>query len=135
MANLQLVCDGTGGLNASFQLQAQDDSGVSHPATGTATIDNYASAFVAQTASGNFFLIQPKIIMTPGQATITVTVTFACSDTSSGAALPSLSVSVNLVAPPPPTPATHLVATSAPVRGVGSNLTDPGSGTISVSLT
>lgn len=136
--NLQLVCDGTPGLCAAFSLQAQDNSGNPWPASGSATIDLYGSAFLV--AAGNdAFQIIPKITMTPGQATETVTATFSLTDTASGVALPPVSVAVDLVAPavpPPPTQkATQGVLTGGPVRGTGSALTDPGSATISVSLT
>jgi hypothetical protein len=132
--NTSLVCDGTPGLNASFILQAQDDSGSPFGATGTATIDNYAQAFVVA-AGGNAFQIVPKVTMTPGQATQTVTATFQMSDSASGVALPPLPVSVDLVAPPNPSQkATKVVITAGPSAGTGSGLTDPGSASIAVSL-
>lgn len=135
MANLQLVCDGTPGLCAGFQLAAQDSAGNSQPASGTATIDFYSSAFV-QAAGNNQFQIVPKITMTPGEATQTVTATFQLSDTASGVALPPLAVAVDLVAPPNPTQkAVAVVITNGPNRGTGSALTDPGAASISVSLT
>lgn len=133
--NLELVCDGTAGLNASFALQAQDNSGNAWPASGTATIDLYNSAFLAF-AGGDAYQIVPKITMTPGQPTETVNATFNLTDTASGAALPPITVSIDLVAPPNPSQkATQVVITGGPIRGTGSGLSDPGSGTITVSLT
>lgn len=133
--NLQLVCDGTPGLCAAFNLQAQDDSGNPWPASGSATINLYNSAFLAA-AGGDAFQIIPKITMNPGDATETVTATFSLTDTASGVALSSFSVSVDLVAPPNPgQKATQVALTGGPTRGTGSGLSDPGSATISVSLT
>jgi len=134
--NLQLICDGTPGLNAGFTIQAQDSSGNHWPATGTATIDQYSLAFVQSVGVGNDeYQIIPKVTFAPGQPTVTVNVTFQCVDSASGIAIPPLVVSVDLVAPPPPAQkATQLVITGGPGEGTGSDLTDPGSATIPVSL-
>jgi hypothetical protein len=136
MSNLQLICDGTGGLCAAFNLQAQDQSGNPWPASGSATIDLYNSAFLAS-AGGDAFQIIPKITMEAGQPTQTVTATFNLTDTASGNALDPISISVDLVAPPfpPNQKATRVVITGGPAMGTGSSLSDPGSATISVSLT
>ena len=127
MPNLQLVCDGTSGRNASFIIQDQESAGTSRPATGTATIDNYSAAFLVNVGADDFQIV-PKITMAPGQPTITVTATFNCTDTTSGNAMPPLTVAVDLIAPP------ALVVTAGPTAGVGSDATDPGSATISVTL-
>lgn len=133
--NLQLICDGTPGLCAGFQLQAQDNNGNPWPANGTGSIDLYNLAFLAS-AGGNQFQIVPKVVMKPGDPTETVTATFALNDASSGNALPPLSVSIDLVAPgAPPQKATQVVVTAGPNRGTGSALTDPGTASIAVSLT
>lgn len=140
MANLQLVCDGTPGLAASFALQGQDPAEAPHPSVGTATIDRYDLAFlVAFSNPADNFQIIPKVAFMPGQAPVTVNATFNVNDAASGAPLfPNpLVISVDLV-PPPPAPgqlATNLVITGGPVRVTGSTASDPGSSTIPVSLT
>ena len=140
MANLQLVCDGTPGLNASFALQGQDPDENPHPATGTATIDRYDLAFLVGFSSpADVFQIVPRAAMMPGQPTQTVNATFQVNDAASGVPLfPNRVVnSVDLVAPPPAPGQldTYLVVTTPPTRETGSTASDPGSATIPVSLT
>lgn len=134
--NPKLICDGTAGLNLTFLLQAQDNNGNPWPATGSATIDLYNSAFLVS-AGGDAFQIIPKITLEAGQPTQTVTATFNMIDTASGNAIAPISISVDLMAPPfpPNQKATKVVITAGPTMGTGSDLTDPGSATISVSLT
>ena len=133
MPNTQLVCDGTPGLNASFRLAALDNQGQPQPATGTATIDDYASAFLVALPGGDFQIVS-KLTLTVGAPTVTVTATFNLRDAASGVALPAFTVSVDLVAPqPPPQKATHVVLTAINT-GTGSGAADPGSPTINVSI-
>lgn len=140
MANLQLVCDGTPGLAASFALQGQDTSGVAHPSVGDATIDRYDLAFLVGFSNpADNFQIVPKVTFMPGQAPVTVNATFQVNDAASGQPLypDPLVISIDLV-PPPPAPgqlATTLVITGGPNRVTGSTAQDPGSATIPVSLT
>lgn len=135
--NAQIICDGTPGRNVAFILQAQDPSGGAHPGTGTAAIDDYDSAFLVSIGS-NAFQILPKITLPVGAPTQTVTATFQVDDTASGQPLypDPLEISVDLVAPPPAPGqlATNLVITGQPTPGTGSTASDPGSATISVSL-
>jgi len=131
--NPQLLCDGTPGLNLSFILQAQDNSNVDQPATGTASIDKYSLAYLAD-AGGNAFQIVPKVTMAPGEATQTVTATFSLNDSASGKPLPVFTQACDLVAPPIPQKAVKIVETAGPGAGSGSDLADPGSASIPVSL-
>jgi hypothetical protein len=136
MSNFQLVCNGAAGLNVSVDVQAQDESGNPHPATGTASIDRYDLAFLVGFPNDGFQII-PRAAMFPGQPTVTVTATFSATDTASGAALPPLSFPVDFVAPPPAPGqlATQLVVSAGPSSGTGSTATDPGASTIPISLT
>lgn len=135
--NLQLTCDGTPGINASFILQGQDAGNNPFPTQGAASIDDYASAFLVP-LDGNAFQIVPKITLAAGAPTKTVNAVFNVHDSASGIALPTLTVSVDLVGPPPVVPpnqkATKVVVTAGPSAGTGSTASDPGSGSISFSL-
>jgi hypothetical protein len=147
MSDYQIIANGAAGLNVSIDVQAQDPEGNPHPATGTARIDRYGLAFIAELppvycpSSGEFgrsmgFQILPRAAMIPGQPTQTVNVTFDATDTASGAALFRLVFSVDLIAPPPAPGqlATRLVISAGPSSGTGSTATDPGSATIPISL-
>jgi hypothetical protein len=129
----QLVCDGTPGLCVSFTLQPQNKDGVPEAGlTGTAKIDDYASAFVVDLGSGNFQII-PKITLAPGAASKTVTVVFDVHNTASGKAAAGLTVVTKLMAPPIPDGAAQVVC-FGPVTATGSGASDPGSDTLTISL-
>lgn len=132
--NFPIVCDGTGGLEASFAIQGQDSTQHPWPVSGTGTIDDYTSAFLVS-GGGNNFQVIPKITLAPGAPTKTVNVTFNLTDSASGIALAPFSLAFDLVAPAAPgQKATQVVLTGGPVIGTGSGLGDPGSATIPVSL-
>ena len=70
MANLQLVCDGTPGLCAGFQLAAQDSTGASQPASGTPTQKAVAVVITNGPNRGT-----GSALTDPGAASISVSLT------------------------------------------------------------
>jgi hypothetical protein len=131
MPNLQLACTGAPGIAAAIHFQGRDANGQPAPVFGTATIDDYASAFVTYLGSDGFQVV-PKIAIAPGQPPKTVTVTLSPVDSASQEPLPPVLWSTDLVGAAQV--AVAVVVTNGPVAVSDSGATDPGSATVSFSL-
>lgn len=114
-----------------FTVFPADTSGNPAPATGgTATISDYASAYVVSTGKANEYMVVPKIQLSPGQK-LSLTVVFSGSVANDGTVLADLTVDLEIDGAPQP-PATQLVLGPATTPNA-SDVTvpaDPGSGTI-----
>lgn len=119
------------GQVAVFTVFPADTNGNPAPATGgTATISDYASAYVVNTGKPQEYMVVPKIQLSPGQK-ISLTVTFSGSVAADGTTIADLTVSLELDGAPQP-PATQLVLGPANTPNA-SDVTvpaDPGSATV-----
>jgi hypothetical protein len=100
----------------------------------TATVDNYAAAYVAKIQPDNnapaYFNLVPKSV--PVGQTITVNVT--CQGSSQiGTPLPPVSIAVDLVGPPPPPQAAELqIVSTGPRSQFATSSVDPGNATVTL---
>ena len=116
---------------AQFTVQGVDASGNPQNITGTATIDNYAAAFVVNYGSHNYAIF-PKGYPAAGQSTV-VNVNFMAKS-ADGSSLAPLVVTAVIQGPTPPPPAAALLEGTPAVQGGAGmpSASDPGSATINL---
>lgn len=110
---------------------ALDANGVPRSFTGTVSIDDYATAYVAK--QGNQIYVVPKNTVVQGQ-TKTVTVTISGSAVS-GAVIPSVVTAFDVSGPAAPPDATHFqvpLTWNYSTDPAASYPADPGSNTVSI---
>lgn len=99
---------------AIFTVSALDDTGTSRAATGTISIDDYATAYVAKNAGGQVVLVTRTGIPSAGQAKA-VNVAVDGND-AQGNPIPQLIIPFTLQGPPAPPNATHFAQSGMAVR-------------------
>lgn len=123
----------TAGKVALFTVSGADSATPPNPAsiTGTVSVDDYASAYIAKTGKANEYMLVPKITLNPGQK-VTVNVTFSAI-ASDGTKIADFAVGFELDGAPEPV-ATQLVlgAVTTPNAADVSVPGDPGSASISI---
>ena len=119
------------GKVAIFVVVGETPEGLPAPVKGTATIDDYASAYIVNTGNAGEYMLVPKVTPAPGTS-VSLNVSFSATAVADGTSI-SFSLAFSLLGQPLAA-ATQLVNTSSQVVSAADVevLPDPGSGTIPI---
>ncbi len=118
------------GKVAIFVVVGETPEGLPAPVKGTATIDDYASAYIVNTGNAGEYMLVPKVTPAPGSS---VSLNVSYSATAADGSSISFSLAFSLLGQPLAN-ATQLVNTSSQVVNAADVDVppDPGSGTIPI---